>query len=324
MNTTSPIDVSNAQYNSSTSTVSNAGVTTTAVNDMLVFAVGITVPTTVNVPAGFHEEWSTTSTTSTTSEMSDMIEATTGATGTISGSHNGGANSNITYVIALMPASAPVGVTAANLTYDFNTTGATSYTTASISPAANKLYILTVANKIPSAGTPNTPTVTGAGMTWTQIATRRDTSSGDNGRRITMFRALSASPGSGALTIDLGGQTQGNCAWSVDEFSNIDTTGTNGSGAIVQEADNDVTGTLTSSSVTLAALGSPNNAVYGGGRFGGTVIVNPGSSFRQLSNKGAGGNSFESEWAINQTTVNWTFPSDLGTFLMMALEIKAH
>jgi len=61
-------------------------------------------------------------------------------------------------------------------------------------------------------------------MTWTQIATRRDTSS-DGTRRVTMFRALNASPGSGALTIDFAGQSQANCAWSLDEFSGTDKSG---------------------------------------------------------------------------------------------------
>ena len=47
--------------------------TTKAANDMLVYAVGITVATTVNVPAGFTQQWSTTSTSSTTSEMSQEV-----------------------------------------------------------------------------------------------------------------------------------------------------------------------------------------------------------------------------------------------------------
>src|SRR5207247_5843669 len=39
-----------------------------------------------------------------------------------------------------------------------------------------------------------------------------------------------------SLTIDFGGVTQGGCGWVVDQFTNVDTTGTNGSGAIVQSA----------------------------------------------------------------------------------------
>ncbi len=104
VNTTTPVDASNAQYNNSTSNVDNTGVTTITANDMLVYAVGIPAATTVNVPSGFTEQWSTGSSSSTTSEMSQEIFASTGATGTIHGTLNGGANDNITILIALEPA----------------------------------------------------------------------------------------------------------------------------------------------------------------------------------------------------------------------------
>jgi len=70
---------------------------------MLVYSVGITVVTTVNVPSGFTEQWRASSSSSTTSEMSQEIFASTGATGTIHGTHNGGDNDNITILIALKP-----------------------------------------------------------------------------------------------------------------------------------------------------------------------------------------------------------------------------
>ncbi len=106
VNTTTPVDASHPQYNSSTSNVDNSGVTTTTANDMLVYAVGITLATTVNVPSGFTEQWSTSSSSSTTSEMSQEIFSSVAATGTIHGTLNGGANSNITMLIALEPAPA--------------------------------------------------------------------------------------------------------------------------------------------------------------------------------------------------------------------------
>ena len=106
VDTTAPVDAAHAQYNASTSNVDNSGVATTAANDMLVYAVGIAVETTVNVPSGFTEVWRTGSRTSTTSEMSQEIDASTGVTGTIHGTHNGGSNSNITMLIALRPAGA--------------------------------------------------------------------------------------------------------------------------------------------------------------------------------------------------------------------------
>jgi len=524
VNTTNPVDASNAQYNSSTSTVSNSGVTTTDINDMLVYATGITVPTTVNVPTGFQEEWSTTSTSSTTSEMSDKIDPTTGATGTVSGSHNGGSNTNITHLIALRPAGTtgsstpslvqknfqtssntatfssdvtsgnlilvaitqwnstvssvtdnkgntytavtsaqhantatdytqlyyaknvaagattvtvtfssgvgnigiyeysglsttspldqvtsntgasttpnggtltttpdnelyfavgaddngnnstptagggytvenhqddsanherfytedrvsahgsystdftigassdwavigasfkPSGVTVANLTSGHSETSQSSYTTASISPSANKLVIVTVETRLTGATAP-TPTVSGAGGTWTQIATN---ASADGGRRITMLRDLSASPGSGVLTISYGGTNVDSNAWSVDQFTGTDTSGTHGSGAIVQNQFNTATGTQTGITTTLSALGSSNNMAYGAVRWSDGITVTKGSNFTELVNISVSSNyAFDVEYAKNQTAVNWTWGSESGTSVAMAIEIKA-
>jgi hypothetical protein len=103
VNTTTPVDASYAQYNFETSNVDNAGVTTTMANDMLIYEVGVIVATTVNVPAGFTEEWSTTSSAWTASEMSQELFSSIGATGTLHGTLNGGANSNITLLLALRP-----------------------------------------------------------------------------------------------------------------------------------------------------------------------------------------------------------------------------
>jgi hypothetical protein len=104
VDTTTPVDAAHAQYNRLSSNVDNSGVTTTTANDMLVYAVGVTTATTVNVPAGFSEQWQTTSSSSTTSEVSQEPFSTIGATGSIHGTHNGGDSSNITLLIALKPA----------------------------------------------------------------------------------------------------------------------------------------------------------------------------------------------------------------------------
>jgi Protein of unknown function (DUF1565) len=113
VDTTTPVDAAHAQYNRLSSNVNNSGVTTTTANDMLVYAVGITTATTVNVPAGFSQQWQTTSSSSTTSEMSQQTYSSIGATGTIHGTHNGGDSSNITHLIALKPAGVAAAVTPA-------------------------------------------------------------------------------------------------------------------------------------------------------------------------------------------------------------------
>jgi len=104
VNATSPIDASNGQLNASSNNVDNAGVTTTASNDMLVYAVGIVQAANIISPSGFTEGWYNASNSQTTSEITEEIDSSTGATGTIHGTENGGgAFSNVTLLIALKP-----------------------------------------------------------------------------------------------------------------------------------------------------------------------------------------------------------------------------
>lgn len=193
---------------------------------------------------------------------------------------------------------------------------ASSFVTASISPGANQLIILFVHSHRNGGGNPNIPTVTGAGMTWTQVATKLGTV--DTSHRVTMFRALSPSPGSGALTIDFAAQNQDETIWSISEFAGVDTSGTNGANAVVQSGTLDGTGT--SLTITLSAFSNTNNATHGVVTAQDTVTK--GANFVELANY----NNFdiiESEWASsNQTAVNWTFGNSTNAFAI-AIEIKA-
>lgn len=210
-------------------------------------------------------------------------------------------------------------ITAANLTSGVQATSATSANTASISPGANKLDVVFVAWKRTGANV-DIPTVSGAGGTWVEINhfTNND---GASIRGVAMFRDISASPGSGALTITFS-EAKDNFGWSVDEFTGTDISGTHGSGAIVQDTENSQNGTFTGFTLTLSALGSANNVAYGGIRQGGTGAVTKGGSFTELSNN-TNGNIWEAEWAINQTAVNWTWASTTQVSIAMAIEIKA-
>lgn len=204
-------------------------------------------------------------------------------------------------------------ITVSNLTSGNTLTQATSYNTNSISPSANRLIFLTVNSLFPS-GVPNTPTVTGASMTWTQVQTETS-----DHIRVTVFRALSSSPGSGVLTIDFGGQTQHDINYSIDSFTNVDTSGTNGSGAVVQSAVG--TGTSATPSVTLAALQNSSNVSFGALALeAGGVSITKGSNFTELSNQNNSSTGLEVEYAANQTVVNWTNPSNL--YVAIAIEVK--
>src|ERR1019366_8671502 len=130
-------------------------------------------------------------------------------------------------------------------------------------------------------------------------------------------------------TISFGAQTQGNCSWAVDEFSGINTSGTNGANAVVQSANVAINGggaAITGVTITLSALANASNAAYGFLRaawIGGGLTA--GSALTQLSQVNDATNHIylESEWAINQTAVNWTWASSNGDYQGIAIEIAA-
>jgi len=216
-----------------------------------------------------------------------------------------------------------MAIAATHILTNASVAGASSYVTASGSPTTGRLQLLTVGNQC-AAATVNVPTVTGAGLTWVLVATQV---SGDNVRRVSIFRAMGTAS-AGALTIDMAGQTQIRAGWSWSEFSGTDVSGTNGSGAIVQSATGkwDVgDGAKTGITVTLGAFGSPNNATYGGIRFGTLTgqVVTVGTGFTQLGSVLASVN-YQSEYTLsNDTTVDWTYPSEATYTQAAACEIKA-
>ncbi len=204
-----------------------------------------------------------------------------------------------------------MAVSGTNLTSFQSSTDATSYATASITPTANYLVLASVSSS--KATTPDTPTLSGNGLTWVQIATNNFDTAGTQ-RTVTLFRALGASPSAGALTASFGGNTQLSCTITVDQFSGVDTSGTNGSGAIVQSATNaEASQAAATFTVTLAAFSDTNNATYGTATNGDSSNFTVGTGFTSLGASGSATplvNTF-SEWrADNDTTV--TFGGAIG------------
>jgi len=155
-----------------------------------------------------------------------------------------------------------MAIAGANLTASGSTTDATSYATASVTPTADALVLASVVSTGPDNTTPNTPTCTGNGLTWVQVASNLFDDAGTVRARLTLFRAMGGSPSAGALTFDFGGQAQVRAAWTVSERTGVDTGGTNGSAAVVQNATG--AGNSASGLATLAAFAdATNNEAYG-------------------------------------------------------------
>lgn len=111
------------------------------------------------------------------------------------------------------------------------TADGSQFTTAEIQPTADALilaFVVSVRRPLTTV-TLNTPTLSSPGLTWEEVAT---VATGDNERRLTCLRARGPAPARGAIVIDFADQIQEMCAWSVVEYTGVDTQGLNGSGAV--------------------------------------------------------------------------------------------
>lgn len=104
-----------------------------------------------------------------------------------------------------------------------STTDGTSFTTASISPAADSLLLVFTSSSI-STGTAPTVTPSGLGLTFTNQAEQGWGSPTSPVRRLVAFTAqCGGSPGSGAISFSMSASST-DCAWVVIEITGHDTT----------------------------------------------------------------------------------------------------
>lgn len=216
-----------------------------------------------------------------------------------------------------------MAVTATHLNTDGLNSAASSYNTASVSLSANKLVIVSVGSNCGTGTTPNEPTVSGASRTWTKISTQLDTDIVT--RRLTLFRSLSTSANSGALTIDFSAQNQNRCEWSINEFSGIITSGSNGANAITNITNNTSNDNVaTYFSTTMSAFSDSRNATFGAIRTNGSVTFTAGSGFTILGQKNNTAGDICTEWKdSNDTVVDWTTSVSGLRVIMICLELRS-
>ena len=158
--------------------------------------------------------------------------------------------------------SAKAAVSMTALTSGTQGQGPTSVNTASVSPSSYALVLLWVENRV-MATLPAEPTVSGNSLTWDKVATVTFNNTSSSYSRLTLFKALGASPTSGAVTIDFGGASQGHVVWSMAEY-----TGVSISAPVVQYATNRAD-SVSALGVTLSSFSSTSNVAAAG--FGSSV-----------------------------------------------------
>ena len=193
-----------------------------------------------------------------------------------------------------------LGITAVSLSgwQVSSTTDASSYASSSSTPANGLLYLAGVVNS--HATSPATPTLSGGGMTWVQVATQTITST----HRVTLFRALVLSGATtGALTVDFAGATQTGCRLRVIEVNNAEDSGTNGDNAILQSASGEQAAGA-GLTVTFSATWRANSAgVAVIGRDANTAVV-PLTGWTELTDTGHAtpGTRIATQWRADATT----------------------
>jgi hypothetical protein len=182
------------------------------------------------------------------------------------------------------------------------------YTTAPIAPAANTL--VTIALLSHRAAATISPTVSGGGMaSWTLVASVDFDTLSLPHRRLSIYRAMSASPGSGPITFSFTNQVS-NLEWIVSQWDGVDPSGTNGAGAIGQVGSARADAT-TGLSVVLSPLGGPANVVLGAfGVNSQTAVVTPGPGFTEIdeqpANEGTRGDLQTQQGSQGTSSATWT------------------
>ena len=154
-------------------------------------------------------------------------------------------------------------------------TDATSYANSSWTPPTSGLIIVYVAAR--RAAALDTPTISGNGITWTQIGVTLDASGANHG--LSLFGANATGSAAGVTTVDFGGNTQLGCCVSFFHATGVDLTG-GVAAAFVQNPR--AIGSSTTGSVTLAAVSAADNRPISGWYHVTNEAVTPRANWTEL------------------------------------------
>ena len=153
-------------------------------------------------------------------------------------------------------------ISAAVLYSGIITPSGSNLVTSSISPGSNRLLVAVMAARFSGAPADDIIAVTGNGLTWDRITERQTATTN---RMLGVFRSMGASPSAGAVTFaeSDAGSYSGNAVAAVLEFSNVDTSGTNGSGAVDASSISDnIAGSDTTISVTIGSTPGASDVCF--------------------------------------------------------------
>ncbi len=196
-----------------------------------------------------------------------------------------------------------------HLTNGSSTLGPGTFNTAVFTPSTNSLVFL-FAVAFYSAG-PNVSPGNGNGLTWANIFDSNIyTINASNS--VGLWRAMASSPSSGAISISTDATE---LVWDIFELTGVDTSGTNGSGAVVRGTVGFGSGPTT---ITADLSGGPSgasNAIVGfAGSHDATTTLGVGSGYTSIDGAHAVNNTWLTQWlnAVSQNACDFTLDSGSG------------
>jgi len=224
--------------------------------------------------------------------------------------------------LLVCPAWASVSFT--NLTHGGSVAATTTYATASVTPTANNIVLVTLSSRLAAGNGPLALTaVSGDGLTWVNWASVDYGVAQGTGfkNRLEIWCGVGASPSTGALTLTYSTNPTG-VAWGVDQSSGAATTCAAAKGIV---ATNGVAvATATPLTVTMGTFNSSSNATYGGGSVdAGSIAVGQGAGFTELGPTTTQDPSGESEFAAgNVSPVTMTYSGANVVWGIIGVEVQ--
>ena len=214
----------------------------------------------------------------------------------------------------------------ASLLHAASTTDATDYTTASITPTANRLVVACYSVRRGDSTEPVDPTdVTGNGLTYTQITSHYYTTTGTVRRKQWVFAADSGgSPSAGGITFNHPSGTHLHGTWGIYEVNGSDVASGVAQCFIgIVKSTIDTTGS--SVSLTLAAASNADNRPFHYHNHGGDALTTPRASWTEIGDATTGENhTHETQWRSDAfetaASASWTGTYPIGS---IAWEMKA-
>lgn len=188
--------------------------------------------------------------------------------------------------------------------------GAGPFTTASWTPSNNNLYLCYVMGAGSGAFSGNFA-ISGNGLTWVSVAQQINAS--DNTEVVQLFRALvtsGASAGTASITAPV---SMASVEWIIIEVTGASTSGTNGSGAVPNSAENQTrdSGSPAAFSITIGTLADATNDLTIAGEMSiSGVSHTPGINQTSLTQIGAPGTAvYTVEYARGPPVAGMSFQS---------------